>query len=113
MADDMIGVRVTYTDAKTGNPGEISDFQSMQTLVDSDCTALRKGDAVVVYAQTLGYVTQLIESGQPDMAVEVCQQGLDVLEESASRIADTDLDEIADLLERYCKRARRRSFLWW
>jgi hypothetical protein len=102
--DDKIDLKVTYTDVATGEPGEISTSSTLQELVDAPCPELRKGDSIVVYAQTLGFVDLLLEESEYERAFEECQNGLEIIEKSAAALDDDDLEEISKLLQIYCAR---------
>jgi Ca-activated chloride channel homolog len=101
-ADDTIDLAVTYTDALTGETGEATTSSTLQELVDEPCDELRKGDAIVVYAQTLGSVDQLMGEGLAADAISACQVGVAIVGESALALEDSDLEEISGLLETYC-----------
>jgi Ca-activated chloride channel family protein len=101
-ADYTIDLTVTYTDALTGLPGAASTSLTLQALVDAPCDELRKGDSIVVYAQTLGLVDMLIGDGDSAGATAECANGLAIVQESAAALGDADLEEIAGLLDTYC-----------
>jgi Ca-activated chloride channel homolog len=112
-ADYTVDLKVTYTDALTGLPGEVTSSSALQDMVDAPCDELRKGDAVIVYAQTLWFVDQLIEAGSGAQAVLTCQTGLASLQSSAAALGDADLEEIAGLLETYCGKLACSSEVVW
>jgi Ca-activated chloride channel family protein len=101
-ADYTIDLSATYRDALTGEPGTASITSTLQELVDAPCAELRKGDSIVVYAQTLGFVYQLLQDSDVLGAQVECEWGLGVVETSAAALDDDDLDEIAELLATYC-----------
>jgi Ca-activated chloride channel family protein len=101
-ADYTIELAATYTDALTGVMGVATTTSTLQELVDSPCPELRKGDTVVVYAQTLGFVAQLLAASDPVGAEAECEWGKEIVAESAEELGDPDLYEISDLLETFC-----------
>lgn len=102
-ADDEITARVTYIDALTGEEGEVGSTASMQQLVDGACDQLRKGDAVVVYAQALGQVKALVNDGEHALATMECLGALAIVQEAYAELGDEDLADIVDLLDAYCE----------
>jgi len=102
-ANDELEVRVTWTDAFTGLADDTEGVWTLQDLVDAEADQLRKGDAIVVYVQTLGRIAEAI-SGDWDMdaaAVE-CAWGASVLDDAIAALDDPDLVEVATLLDEYC-----------
>jgi Ca-activated chloride channel family protein len=100
--DYTIDLAATYTDALTGVLGVATTSSTLQELVDAPCGELRKGDAIVVYAQTLGFVRQLMDESDLVGAEAECDWGMEVVAESADALMDPDLYEISDLLETFC-----------
>jgi Ca-activated chloride channel family protein len=101
-ADYTIDLSATFVDAWTGVPGAVGTSSTLQELVDSPCPELRKGDSIIVYAQTLGFVYQLLQESDVLAAQEECAWGQGVVEASAAALDDDDLYEIAELLDTYC-----------
>ncbi|MCP4601767.1 MAG: VWA domain-containing protein [Proteobacteria bacterium] len=104
-ADYTIDLKVTYTDALSGKKGKIRTASKLQEMVDSPCYELRKGDAIVIYAQTLGKMYNLLGEGEEKEALNACREALVEVRRSAVVLNDKDLKEIAGLLETYCQEA--------
>jgi len=101
-AGDVISVRVTYT-LSTGGPRRLTATTSstLQKLIHAASSQMRKADAIVIFAQALMRISTLVEDGDGDMAVDVCESAIEVIRESAIAIDDDELFEIVDLLESY------------
>jgi Ca-activated chloride channel family protein len=101
---DEIGVRVTWTDAFTGLADEAEGEWTLQELIDAEADELRKGDAIVVYVQTLGRIAEAMSSYPHDFdAVTVeCAWGAGVLDDAIAVLDDPDLEDLAALLDYYC-----------
>lgn len=102
LANDEVSITVRYVDPRTGEEDELALATNMQDLVDGPCQDMRKGDAIVVYAQTLGLIDDLIESEGAAAATQACQAGLETVTASAAELADENLQVIAQLLGDYC-----------
>jgi Ca-activated chloride channel homolog len=101
-----VGVHVTWTDALTGLSDSTDDSWTLQEMVDADADQLRKGDAIVVYVQTLGRIWEALgasvtPAALDEVAVE-CEFGESVLDDAIAALGDSDLEEIAALLDYYC-----------
>jgi Ca-activated chloride channel homolog len=101
--DQKIEVEISYTDVETSNRKEIKFDAEFGQLLNGPYTQLRKGDTIVVYAQTLGKTYRQIDRAKKLEAIETCEIGLKVVEQSAKALDDEELDEIAELLETYCR----------
>lgn len=102
---DELGVKVTWTDAFTGLADEEEGVWTLQALVDAEADELRKGDAIVVFVQTLGRIAEAIslgyETDTDTIAVE-CAWAAAVLDEAFEALGDPEIAEIAALLDGYC-----------
>jgi Ca-activated chloride channel family protein len=100
---DSIDVKVTFTDAITGDDEEETTSKTIDDLLDSQGRQLRKGSAIVAYVQTLRQVPALISDGEQDEAAAMCSASLDTISAIASDLSDADLDEIHGLLGKFCE----------
>ena len=101
-----VSVHVTWTDAFTGLSDAADGTWTLQELVDAEADQLRKGDAIVVYVQTLGRIWELLGTGSTEAALgEVaveCSFGESVLSDAIDALGDPDLVDIQGLLTAYC-----------
>jgi Ca-activated chloride channel homolog len=102
-----IGVHVAWTDAFTGLDDTSDNVWTLQELVNADADQLRKGDAIVVYVQTLGRIWDAIaESGSWSEALDTigveCEWGEQVLDDAIDALGDPDLADVRALLDYYC-----------
>ena len=101
-AGDEIKLKVTYVDALTGRSQETATASTLQALIDAPFDALRKGDAIVAYVQTLAYVEKAKHRDDDETAEKECENGIVIVRNAAAALGDSDLDEIATLMETYC-----------
>ena len=97
-----IGIRVEWTDALTGEEDHAEGTWTLQELIDADADQLRKADAIVVYAQTLGKIWDAYLMQDEDAALFECAEGYEAIAESADVLADEDLADLVLLLGYYC-----------
>jgi Ca-activated chloride channel family protein len=102
-----IKIRVTYTDVGSGEQGEVYTASTLQQLVDAPCVQLRKGDAILAYAQALGRIDRHVALQRYDDAFATCEGARDAVAAAQAALLDPDLEEIGGLLSHYCQSLRK------
>ncbi len=96
--DATVAVKATWTDPTTGKDKTSTFEAKIADLIDADSPLLRKGDAVVAYAEALADVRKL----KGKAAMERLDEAHAAVKEAMKKLAkDADLEEIADLLISY------------
>lgn len=98
--DDIIQVEAEYTDPDTRQLLTDINAQSIADLLANDADQLLKGDAIVVYAEALKKISNSIEEGKGD-EIDICLKAKNMVDQAATLLQDTELQEIVQLLETY------------
>ncbi|MCZ7585054.1 MAG: VWA domain-containing protein [Deltaproteobacteria bacterium] len=98
---DVINVRAEYTHPVTRAAQTDEAEFSIAQLLAADADQLVKGDAIVSYAEALKEIDRLGDEGDWDGASTACADAHTKVQAAATQLGDTELEEIADLLETY------------
>lgn len=95
--DAKLTVEATYEDPITRAPKVATFTATLGELLAGDTALLRKGDAVVAYAEAL----KKVQDAPSAVAIAEIDKASAVVEKAALSLPDPDLDEIGALLKTY------------
>ncbi len=99
---DVIRAVAEYTDPATRARRSDVFESTIADLLEGGAAQLRKGNAIVVYAETLKKVYRLHRAGRGSEAQDECDEALEAVRAAAAGTGDAELGEIVSLLAAYC-----------
>ncbi len=99
-AEDTIRVEGQYMDPVMRQLRSDANERSLGTMLEASPAQLLKGDAIVVYAEALKQIDELIDYS-PSLADALCEAVYEKVRAAADESENSELYEIADLLLRH------------